>query len=164
MSETFESRLRSRFTRGGAGRYCLALVACAVLGSALLLGIAGCGGSSSSSSSSVDSSSSGGSGSSGSSESSFLSASVKQKLDKEVEELEQRPTQIAPTEKIDKPIPPDKVIDVVHCSVEACTSQIPNFEAAAEAVGWKVVPVEAGLTAESIKTGSNRPFKTSQTR
>jgi ribose transport system substrate-binding protein len=109
---------------------------------ALLVGVAGCGGSSGSSSSAQGSTSEGGG---------FLSAAVEKKLDQEVAELEKRPTKIGPREKITKPIPPDKTIDVIHCSVEACTAQIPNFEAAAAAVGWKVVPVEAGLTAETIK-------------
>jgi ABC-type sugar transport system substrate-binding protein len=148
MSETFWSRLRARIRRIPAGSPRLGVLACGVLGAALVLGIAGCGSSGSSSSSS---SSTSGSSSEGNEGGGFLSSAVEKKLDKEVAELEQRPTKIGPTEKITKPIPPGKTIDVIHCSVEACTAQVPNFEAAAEAVGWNVVPVEAGLTSESIK-------------
>jgi ribose transport system substrate-binding protein len=154
------SRIRAWARSGPTPR--LVLVACLALGVALLLGVAGCGSSSSSSSesSSSESSETGESPESEeSAESSFLSASAKEKIDAEVAKLEERPTHIGPTEKITKPVPKGKTIDVVHCSVEGCTGELPYFEAAGEALGWKVVPVEAGLTAETIKNAWEQVVK-----
>ena len=140
MSETL---IRSRTWRSR-----LALVACGILGAVLLFAIAGCGDSSSDSSSSSEPATS---ESTESTESSFLNADVKTKLDEEVAELEERPTSIGITEPIKKPIPSGKTIAFVRCSVPACTGQDVYFTEAAEKVGWKLVPVNSGLTAETIK-------------
>jgi ribose transport system substrate-binding protein len=152
MFGRFISRVMAQVRSGPARTSRIRLAACAVLGTALLLGVAACGSSSSGSSSEGSTeTSTAESGSSSSTESSFLSAAVSEKLGAEVEKLEERPTKIGPTEKIEKPIPKGKVIDVVHSSVEGQTSAIPYFEEAGELLGWKVVPIEAGLTAETTK-------------
>jgi ribose transport system substrate-binding protein len=108
---------------------------------AVVVAVAGCG--------STGSSTGGGSSDSGGG--SFLSPATAKKLAAEVAEMEKRPTSIGITQKIEKPIPSGKVVDFVHCSVPACTGQVPFLEEAAEAVGWKAVSINSGLTAESIK-------------
>jgi ribose transport system substrate-binding protein len=147
MSERFLSRFRIRFARNRSGARSPLLPAVLVIAcAALLVGVAGCG-------DSDDDSAGGGTNASadGGGESSFLSADASGRIDGEVEQLKQRPPSIGITEPINKPIPEGKVIDVIHCSVTACTSQLPFFEEAAEALGWEVNRINAGLTPETIK-------------
>jgi ribose transport system substrate-binding protein len=147
MSESFLSRLRVRSARKKSGARSPLLPAILVIAcAALLVGVAGCGDSGDDSTGGSTNASADGGG-----ESSFLSADVNERIDGEVEELKQRPGSIGITEPIKKSIPEGKVIDVIHCSVAACTSQLPFFEEAAEAVGWEVNRINAGLTPETIK-------------
>jgi ribose transport system substrate-binding protein len=109
----------------------------------LSLLIAGCSSSSKSSSgSSTGASSSGSSASAG---------SKYPDLDSVVAKLTQRPTTIGITEAVKQPIPSGKTIAFIQCGAPICVSLGKDLSAAAAKVNWKVNPIDAGLTAESIK-------------
>ncbi|WP_029138037.1 sugar ABC transporter substrate-binding protein [Nakamurella lactea] len=69
-----------------------------------------------------------------------------------IAKLMERPTALNITEPITGDIPKDKTIAYLQCGVPACVENGDALESAATAVGWKVTRIDAGLTAESIKS------------
>ena len=67
-----------------------------------------------------------------------------------MQKLVERPTQIPVTEPIDAEIPTGLTIDWIECGVPECTVLTEPLSKAAEALGWTVKPVPAGLTPETI--------------
>lgn len=121
------------------------IVSAVATAAAISLLIAGC---SSSSKSSTGSSTGAGSGSSSGSSS---GASAYPDLDAVVAKLTQRPTSINITDPVKGPIPSGKTIAFIQCGAPICVSLGKDLTAAAAKVNWKVNPIDAGLTAESIK-------------
>jgi ribose transport system substrate-binding protein len=66
--------------------------------------------------------------------------------------LMQRPTALNITESIGKSVPPGKTIDYIQCGSPACVGNGDALDEAAKTLGWKVNRINAGLTAESIKS------------
>ena len=129
------------------------IVAC--LGALLALAVTACGSSSSGSSgggssTSSASSSSAGSSSSGTSTSGSSSGVNLAKL-KAIVAKHTSATKIGPTVPIKGPIPKGKTIDYVNCGAPACEIQQQTFTAAAKVLGWKVVPIAAVPTPQSIQ-------------
>ncbi len=67
-----------------------------------------------------------------------------------------RPTSIGITAPIVGSIPKNKTIDLVQCGVPACASAGNYLVSAAQAVGWTVNRIDAGLTAESTVAAWNQ--------
>jgi ABC-type sugar transport system substrate-binding protein len=67
-----------------------------------------------------------------------------------------RPTSIGITTPITGSIPKNKTIDLVQCGVPACASAGNYLVSAAQAVGWTVDRINAGLTAESTVAAWNQ--------
>jgi ribose transport system substrate-binding protein len=112
------------------GALALSLVALPVL--------AGCGGSDSPSS---------GSSSAATKPSSKLPATVTD----EVKRITTRPTTIGIDVPVKKAVPKGKVIYYIQCGSPVCATNGKYLKAAADAVGWKVHPVNAGVTPETVK-------------
>jgi ribose transport system substrate-binding protein len=84
-------------------------------------------------------------GSSGSSGSSQLQQVVQGAL--------KRPTSIGITTPVGKPIPKNKTVAALFCSIPSCTILNTYAQQAADALGWKLVKINIGLTPESVKAG-----------
>jgi ribose transport system substrate-binding protein len=67
-----------------------------------------------------------------------------------------RPQHIPVSKKITKPIPRNKTIDFVVCGVPQCAILVKPLQQAAAALGWKVVPIQGGLTPETIGNAWNQ--------
>jgi ribose transport system substrate-binding protein len=65
----------------------------------------------------------------------------------------QRPTSIGITTPVGKPIPKNKTIAALFCSIPSCTILNTYAQQAAAALGWKLVPINIGLTPETVKAG-----------
>lgn len=118
----------------------------AALAVGVLLIVSGCGSSSSSSSASTGSSAAGSSSTASGTAANAADIAL-------VNSLTKRPTAIGPTQKITGTIPTGKTIAYVECGVEDCQIQGRGLVAAAKVLGWKVIPIESGLTPETIKDG-----------
>jgi ribose transport system substrate-binding protein len=111
--------------------------ALAVLAGASLLIVAGC------SSGSGDSGTGGGGGSTGTK---YPTAAA------HIATLLQRPSTLNITEPIGKTIPTGKTIGYIQCGSPACVGNGDALDEAAKTLGWTVNRINAGLTAESIKS------------
>jgi ribose transport system substrate-binding protein len=128
-----------------SGRGVLATLALACLAAIL---VAGCGGSGDSSSSSGDSG-----GSSEANTGKFPEA------EKKTAEFEKRPTSIGIEKPVGKPIPKGKVIDFVQCGVPACETERDILQEATDLLGWKLKPIDSGVTPEEIKAAYEQAIK-----
>lgn len=77
-------------------------------------------------------------------------------------EFTTRPTSVGVTTPITGSVPAGKTIDLVQCGVPACQEAGDYLQSAVQAVGWKLVRINAGLTAETTKAAwdqavSNKP-------
>jgi ribose transport system substrate-binding protein len=70
-----------------------------------------------------------------------------------VQAASQRPTSIGITTPVGKPIPKNKTIAALFCSIPSCTILNTYAQEAADALGWKLVKIDIGLTPESVKAG-----------
>jgi ribose transport system substrate-binding protein len=68
-----------------------------------------------------------------------------------VREFTTRPTSIGIDEPVRGRIPAGKEIYYIQCGSPVCATNGEYLKAAAETVGWKVKPVNAGVTPESVK-------------
>jgi ribose transport system substrate-binding protein len=93
-----------------------------------------------------------GSGSSSPSGSSTKSAS-NSALQTVVQTTSSRPTSIGITTPVGKPIPKNKTIAALFCSIPSCTILNTYAQQAADALGWKLVKIDIGLTPETVKAG-----------
>ncbi|HSZ31394.1 MAG TPA: sugar ABC transporter substrate-binding protein [Pseudonocardiaceae bacterium] len=84
--------------------------------------------------------------------SSKTSSSTSQ-LQQVVQAALQRPTSIGITTPVGKPIPKNKTIAALFCSIPSCTILNTYAQQAAAALGWKLVPINIGLTPETVKAG-----------
>ncbi len=69
-----------------------------------------------------------------------------------ISKLQQRPTSINITEPIGVAIPKGKTIAYIQCGSPACVANGDVLEQAVKTAGWNVSRIDAGLTAESIKS------------
>ncbi len=67
-----------------------------------------------------------------------------------------RPTSVGISAPITGTVPAGKTIDLVQCGVPACQEAGDYLQSAVQAVGWKLVRVNAGLTAETIQAAWNQ--------
>jgi ABC-type sugar transport system substrate-binding protein len=67
--------------------------------------------------------------------------------------LLQRPTKIAVTVPVGKPIPKGKHIALMQCGFPGCIPLGDHVRAAAKSLGWSVTTINTGLTPETVKTG-----------
>lgn len=68
-----------------------------------------------------------------------------------VREFTTRPTSIGIDAPIEREIPPGKEIYYIQCGSPVCATNGEYLKDAAEAVGWTIRPVNAGVTPESVK-------------
>ncbi|HST40015.1 MAG TPA: substrate-binding domain-containing protein [Conexibacter sp.] len=68
-----------------------------------------------------------------------------------VREFTTRPTSIGIDAPIEREIPAGKEIYYIQCGSPVCATNGEYLKAAAEAVGWTIRPVNAGVTPESVK-------------
>jgi ribose transport system substrate-binding protein len=66
-----------------------------------------------------------------------------------------RPTQIAVTTPVGKPIPTGKRIDFINCGSSDCTDLQPAMQAAANVLGWHLKIIDAGLTPQTVLAAWN---------
>jgi ribose transport system substrate-binding protein len=66
-----------------------------------------------------------------------------------------RPTQIAVTTPVGKPIPTGKRVDFINCGSSDCTDLQPYMQAAAAVLGWKLKIIDAGLTPQTVLAAWN---------
>lgn len=78
-------------------------------------------------------------------------SSVTSDVAQEVEQLEQRPTDIALDEPFEGEIPKGKTIDYLQCGVPLCVTLGERLSEGAAALGWKVNVIDQGLTPEEVK-------------
>jgi len=97
--------------------------------------------------------SSGGTGSSGPSSSSTAGSSGNSQLQQVVQTTSSRPASIGITAPVGKPIPKNKTIAALFCSIPSCTILNTYAQQAADALGWKLVKINIGLTPETVKAG-----------
>jgi len=97
--------------------------------------------------------SSGGTGSSGPSSSSTAGSSGNSQLQQVVQTTSSRPASIGITTPVGKPIPKNKTIAALFCSIPSCTILNTYAQQAADALGWKLVKINIGLTPETVKAG-----------
>jgi ABC-type sugar transport system substrate-binding protein len=109
-----------------------------------LLALAAC-----SSAGSTSASSTGGSSASATSTSASGTAYNLAAAQQTVSAFTTRPTSVGVTTPIKGTVPKGKVIDLIQCGVPACQAAGNYLVSAADAVGWKVDRINAGLTAES---------------
>lgn len=64
--------------------------------------------------------------------------------------MEIRPTHIANTTPVGKPIPTGKVIYDITCGVESCNEQIPVYAAAAKTLGWTLKVLQTDGSSQQI--------------
>ncbi|ADB50786.1 sugar ABC transporter substrate-binding protein [Conexibacter woesei] len=79
-------------------------------------------------------------------------ADVSPRLRADVEEMTTRPTSIGIDVPIERAIPRDKEIYYIQCGSPVCATNGDYLVEAAEAVGWEVRRVNAGVTPESVKS------------
>jgi ribose transport system substrate-binding protein len=72
-------------------------------------------------------------------------------LQQVVQTTSSRPTSIGITTPVGKPIPKNKTIAALFCSIPSCTILNSYAQAAANVLGWKLVKIDLGLTPETVK-------------
>jgi ribose transport system substrate-binding protein len=95
----------------------------------------------------------GSSGTNSSGASNAGSSSGNSQLQHVVQATLKRPTSIGITTPVGKPIPKNKTVAALFCSIPSCTTLNTYAQQAAAALGWKLVKINIGLTPESVKAG-----------
>jgi len=119
-----------------------------VVAVASLAALTACGSSGTGSSGPSTSSSAGSNASSGNSQ-----------LQQVVQTTSERPASIGITTPVGKPIPKNKTVAALFCSIPSCTILNTYAQQAADALGWKLVKIDIGLTPESVKAGWDQAVK-----